>query len=72
MQRILQKFISRKLWMALTGVVSGIALLRSGSITEGTTLLVSAILGYLTAEGIVDARQVQTIAQAQQAAEEKR
>ncbi len=64
MHNALQKLISRKLWVALTGVVSGVILLRGGSITEGTTLLVSSTLGYLTAQGIVDAQQVQKLAQA--------
>ena len=51
-----QKFSSRKLWLAIVGIVSGIAMIQNGNITEGTALIGSSVLGYLIAEGYIDAK----------------
>ena len=53
-----QKLTSRKLWVAITGVIAGIVLIAVGNKVEGTTTLVASILGYLAAEGLIDAKAV--------------
>lgn len=53
-----QKLTSRKLWVAITGVIAGVVLIAVGNKVEGTTTLVASILGYLAAEGLIDAKAV--------------
>lgn len=57
---IIRKLTSRKLWMALAGLISGLILAFGGS--EGTAATVSgvilqlaSVIGYLLAEGLADA-----------------
>lgn len=52
---ILKKFTSRKFLIALSGVISGILLLGEGNINEGVCTVVTSVVAYLAAEGIVDA-----------------
>ena len=44
--------------MAVAGVVSGIVLIVNGSSTEGVSAVIASVLGYLVAEGYVDAKAV--------------
>ena len=63
MQKILQKLTSRKLWMALAGVVTGIAMTFGadssdiGTVTGAVTTLIS-VVAYIIAEGKIDAEGV--------------
>ena len=52
------KFTSRKFLVAIAGVVSGIVLIVNGNTTEGTTAIVTSIVAYLAAEGLIDAKAV--------------
>lgn len=52
------KLASRKLWVALTGIVTGIVLIITGNSTEGVTTMIASILGYLVAEGYIDGKAV--------------
>jgi len=79
MQNIIQKLTSRKLWLAIAGVASGVAIALGVSSTDvGTvTTAVSTIVGGLTAltsivtyirtEGKVDAASVQKASASAQA-----
>ena len=51
-----QKLSSRKFWSAMVGVVSGIGLIATGNTNEGTSIIISSILGYLLTEGYIDAK----------------
>jgi hypothetical protein len=53
-----KKLSSRKLWAAVVGIVTGVALAVSGNVTEGAATVVASILGYMMAEGYVDAKAV--------------
>ena len=65
MRSIIQKLSSRKLWMALAGVATGVAMALGADVTEvGTvagavTALISAVT-YIIVEGKVDAESVKT------------
>ena len=65
MKKLIQKLTSRKLWMALAGVVTGIAMAFGadstdvGTITGAVTALISVVT-YIIAEGKVDAESVKT------------
>ena len=52
------KFTSRKFLTALSGVVTGIFLILMGDTTEGATTVVSSVVAYLVAEGIIDSKRV--------------
>lgn len=52
------KLTSRKLWVAIVGIITGIVMIASGNTVEGTTTIVASILGYLVAEGFIDAKAV--------------
>lgn len=52
------KLTSRKLWVAIVGIVTGIVMIVSDNTIEGTTTIVASILGYLVAEGFIDAKAV--------------
>ena len=56
-----EKLTSRKLWVAIIGMVSGIVMIMSGSKTEGAATLITSILGYLIAEGYIDAKAVDSV-----------
>ena len=55
------KLTSRKLWVAIAGIISGIVLIVNGNTVEGTSTLVASIVGYLLAEGLIDAKAVTTV-----------
>ena len=65
MRDILQKLSSRKLWMAIAGIATGIAVALGadsteiGTITGAVTALISAVT-YIIVEGKVDAEGVKT------------
>ena len=55
-----RKLTSRKLWLAIVGLVSGIIMAAGGSestaaTVSGVILQGASVLGYLLAEGIADA-----------------
>lgn len=54
------KFTSRKFLAMIAGILTGLGLILSGSVTEGTVAVVSAIVAYLVAEGYIDAKAVKT------------
>lgn len=54
-----QKLTSRKFLTAISGIITGIFLILMGDTTEGTTTVVSSIVAYLVAEGIVDSKKIQ-------------
>ena len=58
MKSLKTKLTSRKFLMAVAGVVSGIVLIVNGSSTEGVSAVIASVLGYLVAEGYVDAKAV--------------
>ena len=60
---MLQKLSSRKLWTAIIGVVTGIGLIATKNVTEGTSVIISSILGYLLAEGYIDAKSASAASQ---------
>ena len=62
MRTLKQKFTSRKFIMAVFGIVAGVIAIASGNATEGTTTIISSIVAYLIAEGYIDAKSVQSIA----------
>ena len=55
------KLTSRKLWVAIAGIISGIVLMVNGNTVEGASTLVASVVGYLLAEGLIDAKRVKTI-----------
>lgn len=65
MSNILMKLSSRKLWMAIAGVSTGIAMALGAnttdiqSITGGIMALISAVT-YIVVEGRIDAESVKT------------
>lgn len=71
MGEILRKLASRKLWLAIAGVATGVAMALGADATEittvagGITALISAVT-YIVVEGRVDAESVKnTIVQIQ-------
>lgn len=54
MKSALKKVSSRKFLVAVSGVVSGIVLIAGGNTTEGVTAIVTSVVAYLAAEGLVD------------------
>lgn len=75
MNMIIQKLTSRKLWMALAGVATGIAMALGADSTDvstiagAVTVLISAVT-YIVVEGKVDAEGVKnTILAIQEAAD---
>lgn len=54
MESVLKKVSSRKFLVAVSGVVSGIVLIAGGNTTEGVTAIVTSVVAYLAAEGLVD------------------
>jgi hypothetical protein len=58
-----KKLTSRKLWMALAGLISGLVLAFNGSaevaeIVSGSIMSVGSVVGYLIAEGLTDAAAI--------------
>ena len=64
MNAFLQKITSRKFLVAVAGIVGGVVLIVNGNTTEGVGALVASVLGYLVAEGYIDAKAVQTVTDA--------
>ncbi len=62
MKVILKKFTSRKFLVALSGILTGITLIAMGDTTQGITAVITAIVSYLIAEGMVDAKTAGDIA----------
>lgn len=59
-EEIIRKLTSRKLWLALAGMVSGIIMAFGGgedtaATVSGVILQVASVIGYLLAEGLSDA-----------------
>lgn len=54
----LQKLLSRKFLVSVAGVISGIALIANGNTLEGTSAIIASVVGYLAAEGYIDAKAV--------------
>lgn len=57
---IIRKLTSRKLWVAVAGLISGLILAFGGTESEAATvsgivLQAASVLGYLLAEGLADA-----------------
>ena len=73
MNDIIRKLSSRKLWMAIAGIATGICMALGGDTTEiqsvagAVTALVSAVT-YIVIEGKVDAERVKTAVEATQEA----
>ena len=75
MSNIVSKLTSRKLWMAIAGVVTGIAMALGadtgdiGEVAGAVTTLISVVV-YIVVEGKVDAESVKNaITEAQEAIE---
>lgn len=63
MKKIIQKLTSRKLWMAIAGVATGIAMVigvDGGDISNvaGAVTAVASVITYIIAEGRIDAAAV--------------
>ena len=54
MNTLKNKLTSRKFLVAVAGVVSGIVLIASGNAEEGTTMIITSVVAYLAAEGLID------------------
>lgn len=54
----MKKLTSRKFLIAIAGIISGIALVYSGNVDEGVATIIASVLGYLAAEGYIDAKAV--------------
>ena len=63
-QQILKKLTSRKFLVSAAGIVSGIALVIGGNAAEGVAAIIASVLGYLVAEGYIDAKAVKVTAEA--------
>ena len=75
MNTLKQKFSSRKLWAAIIGLLTGIAMIfgLDGEVIEtvsGAVVAVGSIVAYIAAEGKIDAERVKaTVEKVQDAAE---
>ncbi len=58
---ILKKLLSRKFLVSAAGIASGIALIASGNEAEGVAAIIASVIGYLVAEGYIDAKAVKTV-----------
>ena len=61
-----RKLTSRKLWLALSGLVSGLIVACGGSESwakeiGGLIMAAASVVGYLIAEGLVDAENAQYV-----------
>ena len=63
-EQIWKKLTSRKFMVAVTGIVSGIAFVIGGNAKEGVAAIIASVLGYLVAEGYIDAKAVKATAEA--------
>ena len=75
MSNFIRKFTSRKLWLAIAGIATGVFIALGGDASEietvagAVTALVSAV-SYIIVEGRVDAESVKTAVEATQNAVE--
>ena len=63
---IIRKLTSRKLWVAVAGLISGLILAFGGTESDASTvggiiLQAASVLGYLLAEGLADANHTDVI-----------
>lgn len=64
MRSLKEKFTSRKFLACVAGFLTGITVLLSGNTVEGVVTVITSIVAYLIAEGYIDAKSVETIADA--------
>ena len=64
MNAFLKKLTSRKFLVAVAGIVSGVVLIVNGGTTEGVSAVIASVIGYLVAEGYVDAKAVKATTEA--------
>ena len=57
------KYTSRKFIAAISGMVAGALMILSGNITQGTAAIISSVVVYCIAEGIIDARTVRIMSE---------
>lgn len=53
---MLAKFTSRKFLIALSGIITGVIMIINKEVGAGTTTILTAIITYIIAEGIIDAK----------------
>ena len=73
MNEIVRKLMSRKLWLALAGVATGVAMVLGIDGTEitsvaGAVTALASVITYIITEGKVDAAAVKTAVEATQEA----
>lgn len=61
MKAFLKKLTSRKFIVSVSGIISGVVLIASGSTTEGVTAVIASVVAYLIAEGYIDAKAVDVL-----------
>lgn len=61
MRTLMKKLTSRKFIVSVSGIISGIVLIASGSTTEGVTAVIASVVAYLIAEGYIDAKAVDVL-----------
>lgn len=62
-EQIFRKLTSRKFWVALSGIVAGLVMMfgyaeTSAETISGAILAIGSAVGYMMAEGIVDAKNI--------------
>ncbi len=62
MKEILARLMSRKFIVAISGIVGGIMLLVNDNVTEGFVAIISSVVAYIAAEGMVDMVSVKNAA----------
>lgn len=75
MKMIVQKLFSRKLWLAVAGIATGIAIALGGNATDvqavaGAVTAVLSAVSYIVTEGRVDAERIRNAAESVQRAAE--
>ncbi len=75
MQRFIQKISSRKLWAAVVGIVTGLAMVfgldqNIMSTVSGAVVTVASVVTYILTEGKIDAAAIKTAVEASQKAKE--
>ncbi len=71
MKTLKTKLTSRKFLMAVAGVVSGIVLILNGNAREGVSAVIASVLGYLIAEGYIDAKALKAATEVAELKEEE-
>ena len=64
MKSFLNKLSSRKFIVSVAGIVSGVVLIANGNATEGVATVIASVIGYLVAEGYIDAKAVKVTTKA--------